>query len=494
MHGIYSYSKDSTGQGQLTAREKEVVEEFPLVLNVNGREIATLIASPHDLRCLAVGFLRLQGFVERMEDFNLLSVCSDFGMARVEVKGELPEKLKPVLTSGCGTGIAFTIPQALKEGFSDDPGRRFSADEIFAMMNELGTRAQRYRSHGGMHSAAAGDGSISFFSEDLGRHNTIDRIAGEALIKGIDLHGMMLVTSGRISTELVAKSALLGMPLIASRTSPTNMAIKMAESAGITLVGYVRGGRFEVYTHRERLQIADSAEKVKGVTGVILAGGAASRMGSNKALLPQNGVRFIEGIYRTLEGLFEEVIVVTNTPEQYAFLPCRKVPDLYPGKGVLAGIHSGLMHSETPAIFTVACDMPSLNAALIRHLCSLSGGMDLVISSTDRGFEPLHALYGKGCLPALEELLQSEANRRVIALLSRVQSREVHPEEIAPFDPEFSSFDNINTPEDYFRLRNGGKEPEKKEKESPYAPGLRRSEPRLKTTEQAAPQRSIKER
>jgi FdhD protein len=493
MHSIYIYSKDSTGKGQLTTREKEVVEEFPLLLNVNGREIATLIASPHDLRYLAVGFLRLQGFVERMEDFNLLSVCSDFGMAKIEIKGDLPERLKPVLTSGCGTGIAFTIPQAQEKGLSGESGRRFSADEIFAMMNELGAQAQLYRTHGGMHSAAAGDGSISFFSEDLGRHNTIDRIAGEALIKGIDLHGMMLVTSGRISTELVAKAALLGMPLIGSRTSPTNMAIKMAESAGITLVGYVRGGRFEVYTHRERLQIA-TAEKVKGVTGVILAGGAASRMGSNKALLPQNGVRFIEGIYRTLEGLFEEVIVVTNTPEQYAFLPCRKVPDLYPGKGVLAGIHSGLMHSETPAIFTVACDMPSLNAALIRHLCSLSGSVDLVISSTDRGFEPLHALYGKGCLPALEELLQSEANRRVIALLSRVQAREVHPEEIAPFDPEFSSFDNINTPEDYFRLRNGVKEPEKKEKESPYAPGLRRSEPRLKTTEQAAPQRSMKER
>lgn len=205
------------------------------------------------------------------------------------------------------------------------------------------------------------------------------------------------------------------------------------------------------------------ATKVQGVTGVILAGGAASRMGSNKALLPRNGERFIEGIHRTLEELFEEVIVVTNTPEQYDFLSCRKVPDLYPGKGVLAGIHSGLMHSEAPAIFTVACDMPTLNAALIRHLCSLSAGVDLVISSTDRGFEPLHALYGKGCLPALEQLLQSEVNRRVIALLSRVHAREVFPEEIVPFDPDFRSFDNINTPEDYFRLRSAGREPGEKE-------------------------------
>lgn len=463
MHSIYSYSKDSSGKGHLTANEKEVVEEYPLVMNVNGREIATLIASPHDLRYLAVGFLRLQGFVESMEDFNMLSVCSDFGVAQIEVKKELPEKLKPVLTSGCGTGIAFTIPQAREKGLQGDSDTLFSADEILSMMKELGAQAERYRSHGGMHSAAVGKGHISVFSEDLGRHNTIDRIAGEALIKDIDLHGLMLLTSGRISTELVAKSALLGIPLIASRTSPTNMAIKMAEEAGITLVGYVRGGRFDIYTHPERIQIANPKEKITGVTGVILAGGASGRMGSNKALLPQNGSRFIEGIYQTLDELFEEVIVVTNSPDQYAFLPCRKVPDLYPGKGVLAGIHSGLVHSETDAIFTVACDMPSLNADLIRHLCSLSGGVDMVISSTERGFEPLHALYSKGCLTALEELLQSEVNRRVIALLSRVQAREVLPEEIEPFDPGFSSFDNINTPEDYFRLRNSEKEPDRKE-------------------------------
>lgn len=194
-------------------------------------------------------------------------------------------------------------------------------------------------------------------------------------------------------------------------------------------------------------------KKVRGVTGVILAGGASSRMGSNKALLPRQGLRFIEWIYQTLAGLFEEVLVVTNSPEQYPFLPCRKVPDLYPGKGVLAGIHSGLAHSTRGAIFTVACDMPHLNECLIRHLCSLSTGVDLVIPSTGKGFEPLHALYAKSCLPALEELLRDESQRRVTALLSQVRLRKLLPEEIAVFDPQFRSFTNINTPEEYFRLR-----------------------------------------
>ena len=256
MISIYSYSKDSDGTGQLTPREREVVEEFPLPLNVNGREIATLIASPHDLRFLVAGFLRLQGFVERVEDFKLLSVCTDFGVAKVEIKGELPEELKPMLTSGCGTGITFTIPKALEGGTVDQQGKAFSPDAVFHLMDEMAKAAQRYRSHGGMHSAAVGVDSLCLYAEDLGRHNTIDRIAGEALLKGIDLAGMMLVTSGRVSTELVAKAALLGITLIASRTSPTNMATKMAEAAGITLIGYVRAGRFDIYAHPERLQIA----------------------------------------------------------------------------------------------------------------------------------------------------------------------------------------------------------------------------------------------
>src|SRR5512138_777125 len=171
MISIYSYGKDSDGKGHLTQREKEVVEEFPLPLIVNGREIATLIASPHDLRFLVAGFLRLQGFVERVEDFKLLSVCTDFGIAKVEIKGELPEKLKPVLTSGCGTGITFTIPKALQGG-TVDQGRTFSPDAVFNLMDEMAKAAQRYRSHGGMHSAAVGIDSLSLYAEDLGRHNT----------------------------------------------------------------------------------------------------------------------------------------------------------------------------------------------------------------------------------------------------------------------------------------------------------------------------------
>ena len=104
---------------------------------------------------------------------------------------------------------------------------------------------------------------------------------------------------------------------------------------------------------------------IPNVTGVILAGGQSSRMGSNKALLPFQGGRFIEAIHRQFSELFPEVLLVTNNPEQYTFLPCSKVADIYPGLGALAGLHSGLYHAANPHIFAAACDMPWLNSSLI---------------------------------------------------------------------------------------------------------------------------------
>jgi FdhD protein len=256
MKTIHNYES-----GKWEAQLAAVVREYPLVLQVNGRELATLIASPHDLRYLVAGFLRLQGFVATVDDFHLLSVCEEFGIASVRIRGELPQGLRPVLTSGCGTGITFTLDGAASCG-AVAAGRTFAPVALFRLMAELVRQARAYRSHGGIHSAAVGgvDGDLILFAEDVGRHNTIDRIAGEALLRGIDLAGAMLVTSGRVSAELAAKSARLGLALIASRTSATDMAIRMCGEAGITLVGYVRGNRFSVYTHPERLNFLPAAD------------------------------------------------------------------------------------------------------------------------------------------------------------------------------------------------------------------------------------------
>jgi len=449
MGKLFTFQK-----GRLEPHESEIVREFPLKLLVNGREIATLIASPHDLRFLVAGFLRLQGFVDGVADFHMLSVCEDFGVANVRIRGELPEQLRPVLTSGCGTGVTFTLENNVKQPDADGWAATFRPDAVFRLMEGLGRQAEGYKSHGGIHSAATGDaeGNLILFAEDLGRHNTLDRIAGEALLKDIDLNGTLLVTSGRVSTEMAAKAARLGVALIATRTSPTDMAVKICQEAGIVLIGYARGGKFTVYSGAERIDLTVSDRKIKGVTGVILAGGKSSRMGSNKALLPYKGGRFIEAIHRQLAEIFEEVLLVTNNPEQYEFLPCRKVADVYPGAGALAGIHAGLHHSASQAVFAVACDMPYLNNDLVRHLAGQADTGSVVIPEGPAGLEPLHAVYGKDCLAAIEETILN-GEKRILSFFDRVNTIRINTEQIAAFDPSFASFSNINTPEEYFRLR-----------------------------------------
>ncbi len=252
-HVVFRYE-----QGSVSRVERQVVQEYPLRLEVNGRDLATLIASPHQLNFLVAGFLRLQGFIQGLDDILSLGVCQEFGTARVRIRAEIPERLFPALTSGCGTGISFQLPvPPMKSTGPSEARARFTPQQIFALMRELAQRAESYRAHGGIHSAAVGDGQqLLIYSEDLGRHNTLDRIAGEALFKNLDLHGKLLVTSGRVSSEMVAKAMRLGIALIASRTSPTDMVIQMAEQAGITLVGYVRGDTFEVYSHAQALAMA----------------------------------------------------------------------------------------------------------------------------------------------------------------------------------------------------------------------------------------------
>ncbi|WP_243372596.1 molybdenum cofactor guanylyltransferase [Geotalea sp. SG265] len=188
------------------------------------------------------------------------------------------------------------------------------------------------------------------------------------------------------------------------------------------------------------------------VTGVILAGGASSRMGSNKALLPYRGGRFIEAIHRQLARHFGEVIVVTNTPEQYRFLPCRTVGDIFPGMGALAGIHAGLFHSTNPAIFAVACDMPYLSDELIGYLAGRCNPAGVVIPESDGGLEPLHAVYGRGCLDAMERSLAA-GKKRVVSFFDAVPVEVVPAGLVACFDGGFNSFRNINTPTEYFSLR-----------------------------------------
>jgi len=438
-------------KGVLSEIPDDMPAEYPIKLTVNGREIATLVASPHELRFLVAGFLRTQGFVREVGDFLAMGVCDESGEANVRIRGEIPERLTPVLTSGCGTGISFSFNAGAPKSAPAETA--FSPETIFAMMREMAQLSVRYGRHGGIHSAAVSDGTrILLHAEDLGRHNTIDRLAGQALLSGIDLSGCLLLTSGRVSTEMAAKAASLGVALIATRTSPTDMAVRICREHGIGLAGYVRSDSFRIAACPERIRLA-AHTRCADVAGVILAGGESSRMGRNKALLEVNGERMIETTYRRMAELFDEVLLVTNTPEIYDFIPCRKIADIYPGMGPLGGIHAALTNSVAERAFITACDMPSLNSQLIRELCSIQGDVDVVIPETPGGLEPLHAVYAKSCLPKMETMLLA-GERRVLSFFDLAQVRLVPRGRIAALDPDFASFRNINTQEDYRLLVN----------------------------------------
>jgi len=440
-------------QGRTEQLERYTVTEYPLRLRVNGTELATLVCSPHELDHLLVGFFRLQGFIESLDDVLALDICEKHGIADVHINDELPERLQPTLTSGCGTGIAYNLPTRLLNESKQRP-RHYDTRSVLKLMKELNDLTEHYRSHGGIHSAAIGDhdGTLLLHAEDIGRHNTFDRVAGQAMYLGLDLQDKMLVTSGRVSTEMVAKAARLGVGLIGSRTSPTDKAVALCEQAGITLVGYVRGKNMDIYTHHQQLCINTAGDRISDVTGVILAGGESRRMGSDKSLLPLAGARFIDHVYRRMADLFNEVIIVTNSPDMYKEIPCRKVPDIYYAQGSLAGVHSGLAHAKCEKIFVVACDMPFISSAVVKEICAHADQGDLVLPYSSNGHEPLHALYCKSCLPAMEEVLDAGL-KRIIAFFDKVQQVELPAEVIRQHDPEEKSFQNINTPEDYFRLR-----------------------------------------
>jgi Molybdopterin-guanine dinucleotide biosynthesis protein A len=320
-------------------------------------------------------------------------------------------------------------------------------------MDKLAAQAEKYRSSGGIHSAAAGrNGELLLYSEDLGRHNTLDRIAGEALLRGMSLDGTMLATSGRVSTEMVAKSLLLGVDVIASRTSPTDMAVELCNRHGICLVGYVRGGKFTVYSHPEMIETTIDNGRIAGMTGVILAGGSSRRMGSNKALLKLDGMTMIEKVYQIVSSLFDDVVLVTNHPEEYSFIPCRKIPDIYQEYGSIAGLHAALTTTTTNRIFLAGCDMPLLNRELIRLLAQTSPEADAVVPLNSAGLlEPLHAVYAKSSLSAVSEMMEA-GEKSILRLFDKITTTVLPPAAYAHLEQAESSFVNANTPGEFQAL------------------------------------------
>jgi molybdopterin-guanine dinucleotide biosynthesis protein A len=190
---------------------------------------------------------------------------------------------------------------------------------------------------------------------------------------------------------------------------------------------------------------------LKGVTGVILAGGKSTRYGTNKAFAQVQGVRVIERAIRVMGSVCPRLLLVTNTPTEYAYLHLPMVEDLIKGLGPLGGIYTGLEVIDDENGLFVACDMPFLREDLLRYLVTLRGDFDAVVPRVNWMVEPLHALYSKKCLPSIRKLIRSQ-ELQTLKFFKNISVRYMEEEEIRKIDPDLKSFFNINRPEDLERI------------------------------------------
>lgn len=241
-----------------TGTEDMVARESPLTIILNNRELVTLLCCPTNLRYLAVGFLFSEGLLKNKADIKKIIADDRRGVVRVETEGgeELAGDalFKRFITSGCGRGASFYSAIDAQDQAKVESSVKISTLEVLALVHEFQHRSQIYRATGGVHSAALCDmRDVLVFGEDIGRHNAVDKIFGECILTDIATDDHIIITSGRISSEILLKIARRNIPIIISKSAPTDLGVRLADSLGVTLIGFVRGKRMNVYTHAERI-------------------------------------------------------------------------------------------------------------------------------------------------------------------------------------------------------------------------------------------------
>jgi FdhD protein len=230
----------------------EVIEEAIVTIYVNGRELATIMATPSDLDCLALGFLKNEGLIDNLDSVQINFQSKNRCCVDVWLDHTIEKPDRVIITSECGGGITFNDPSLemgqLMDGLSIHPDGLF---DLFKKLNFPGSLYSRSR---GVHAAGLSDGKeILVITEDVGRHNAVDKLLGKCLLNGIETQKRILLTTGRVSSEMLREGAMMGCPIIASRNSATSMSVEMAQAWNITLIGYVRKRTMRVYSHPERL-------------------------------------------------------------------------------------------------------------------------------------------------------------------------------------------------------------------------------------------------
>ena len=248
-----------TEEGKRIVRQP-IVKEAPLTIMLNGKKLATLLCSPHSFELLAVGFLVNQGVLFQRDELKSMAYAPEQGAVWVETTGSaapsggVSKGNSDRLGGGAGLSLySLSVAEHIRPELHEP---RFTPKELLGLVTRLEAEAHTFRLTGGVHEAALADRAGFVVSyEDIGRHNALDRVLGYAFLNDIGVSDKAVILSGRIASEMLAKAARLGVPVVVSRSAPTCLSIDMADQLGITLVGFARGNSLNVYTHPGRIAV-----------------------------------------------------------------------------------------------------------------------------------------------------------------------------------------------------------------------------------------------
>lgn len=230
--------------------EDYIAVEKKLKVSVNGKDVINLYCTPLMIKELVIGLFITEGILKNKISPDQISIVNGEEIrVNIHVVGDILKE--ETVTSRCLGGITFNKKrdfEKVKDDFS------ITVEALKTIFNEFQEKSELFRLTGCFHSAALSDGKrILVFAEDIGRHNAVDKVIGCSIIEEIPFTEKLMLVSCRVSSEIVSKCLRWGIPIIASRGAPTDLAIEIAETSGVTLVGFVRGDRLNVYTNTQRI-------------------------------------------------------------------------------------------------------------------------------------------------------------------------------------------------------------------------------------------------
>ncbi|MBS3977626.1 MAG: formate dehydrogenase accessory sulfurtransferase FdhD [Syntrophomonadaceae bacterium] len=247
-------------QGQIQETRVHLAMEIPFTVYYNERETVTLLCSPQELDELAIGFLVGEGLLKQPQEIKGLVVDTARGLAWVSAEPDRPLAKEAIgrrfVTSGCGSGTGYYSLADAVLSAKVQTSLVLLPRQVNALLSKMQNLAQQYQVTRGIHGAGlCSPDQVEIFREDIGRHNAVDKILGYCFIKEIKPEDKVLAVTGRISSEIMLKAAKMSIPVLLSRSVPTDMAVIFAEELGITIIGAARAGKFIVYSHRERVAL-----------------------------------------------------------------------------------------------------------------------------------------------------------------------------------------------------------------------------------------------